>query len=72
MRLLSSLIFASLCATAPALAQGRGGPDNAPAKGSTAPDFELHRLTAEGEQSEEKVKLSEVERPVALVFGSYT
>ncbi|MBL4845877.1 MAG: hypothetical protein JKY65_10145 [Planctomycetes bacterium] len=60
--------------TAPAIAQGRRGPDKAPKVGAKAPDFVLHRLTAKGEKSKEKVKLSEVckKRPVALVFGSYT
>ena len=40
----------------------------APAVGSIAPDFELRRL-----RSDETLRLSSLrERPVALVFGSYT
>jgi hypothetical protein len=59
----------------PALAQGgRRGADLAPARGAPAPDFELHRLTDEGTESEDTVTLSELcqDKPVALVFGSYT
>ena len=61
-----------LCLPGVALAQR--GPDGAPAVGDPAPDFELHRLQADGTPSKETVKLSEActKRPVALVFGSYT
>ncbi len=63
-----------LLACAPALAQGRGGQDRAPAKGTQAPDFELQRLSKTKTPTKEKVKLSEVcaKKPVALIFGSYT
>jgi hypothetical protein len=45
----------------------------APAVGSAAPDFELERLSAEGERTGETERLSAHRgRPVALVFGSYT
>ena len=59
---------------APALAQRRGGPDRAPAKGTKAPDFELQRLSKSKAPTPETVKLSEVcvKKPVALIFGSYT
>ena len=47
----------------------RGRRGNGPAVGTEAPDFELARL-----KSEAKVKLSQFrgDKPVALVFGSYT
>ncbi len=44
-----------------------------PAVGSPAPDFELERLSPEGERTSETLGLSEYRgRPLALVFGSYT
>ena len=44
-----------------------------PPAGSQAPDFELKRLSAEGDLTEQTLMLSEMRgRPVALVFGSYT
>ena len=44
-----------------------------PAIGSAAPDFELERLSPEGERTGQTEKLSTHRgRPVALVFGSYT
>ena len=45
----------------------------APPVGTMAPDFEIKRLSAEGELTEEHVRLSALRgRPVALIFGSYT
>ncbi len=45
----------------------------APAVGSLAPDFELERLSAEGQRTGQSERLSDCRgRPVALVFGSYT
>lgn len=44
-----------------------------PPAGSQAPDFELKRLSSEGDLTEQTITLSEMRgRPVALVFGSYT
>ena len=44
-----------------------------PAVGSPAPEFELERLSLEGERTGETVRLADYRgRPVALVFGSYT
>ncbi len=47
-----------------------------PPSGSPAPDFEIERLSPEGERTDETFRLStslaERGRPVALVFGSYT
>ena len=44
-----------------------------PAVGTTAPDFELRRLSAEGVLTDETLRLADLRgRPVALVFGSYT
>ena len=45
----------------------------APAVGSLAPDFELERLSAEGQRTGRSERLSDSRGgPVALVFGSYT
>ena len=72
-RLLIPILLSTLLGGA-ASAQARRDADKSPKVGAKAPDFVLHRLTAKGEKSPEKVKLSEVckKRPVALVFGSYT
>ena len=44
-----------------------------PSVGGQAPDFELAALSAAGETTGERVRLADhFERPVALVFGSYT
>ncbi len=44
-----------------------------PPVGSPAPDFELERLSPEGERTGEAVRLAAYRgRPLALVFGSYT
>lgn len=44
-----------------------------PRVGSEAPDFELERLSPQGERTGGTVRLSDHRgRPVALVFGSYT
>ena len=41
--------------------------------GAMAPDFELERLSPEGERRGETTRLSSFRgRPVALAFGSYT
>ncbi len=41
--------------------------------GAMAPDFELERLSPEGERTGEATRLSSFRgRPVALAFGSYT
>ncbi len=46
---------------------------SAPAVGSLAPDFDVERLSPEGERTEESVRLSDhFDRPVGLIFGSYT
>ncbi len=48
----------------------------APAAGSPAPDFEIERLSPQGQRTGDSFRLSEHltenGRPVALVFGSYT
>ena len=64
--------LAIVLAAPPVLAQR--GPDRAPAEGTKAPDFTLHRLQKDGTASEEVVKLGDAwkTKPVALVFGSYT
>ena len=74
MRLTPLLLLTLLLLPCEANGQGGRGPDRAPAVGSKAPDLALHRLEADGTQSKETVKLSEVcqKQPVALVFGSYT
>ncbi|RMG11735.1 MAG: hypothetical protein D6731_15070 [Planctomycetota bacterium] len=58
----------------PAGAQGLALRGKGPAPGTRAPDFSLRRLAPGGEAQEERVALAKVakERPVALVFGSYT
>jgi hypothetical protein len=44
-----------------------------PAVGSEAPDFEIERLSAKGDRTDETFRLSSLRgRPVALAFGSYT
>ncbi|MDH3641135.1 MAG: hypothetical protein OES38_03510 [Gammaproteobacteria bacterium] len=44
-----------------------------PKPGSKAPDFQLERLDAKGKQTGESVQLARtLDKPVALVFGSYT
>ena len=63
------------CSTAVAQDRGRGrGPDNAPAVGDEAPDFDLPRLVDGEPDEDDRVQLCSFEgdRPVALVFGSYT
>jgi len=46
---------------------------NVPQVGSSAPDFEIERLSPTGARTGEMLRLSETRgRPVALVFGSYT
>jgi len=46
---------------------------SAPAVGNTAPDFEIERLSTEGERTGKRERLSDYRgRPVALAFGSYT
>ncbi len=46
---------------------------NVPVVGDLAPDFEIERLSSEGQRTGETFRLSENRgRPVALVFGSYT
>ena len=74
MRLAPFAVVALVQLPGSADAQGRGRPDRAPAQGTQAPEFELHRLNADGTKSETPVKLSAVraKKPVALVFGSYT
>jgi hypothetical protein len=66
------LLLLVLSAGTPAFGQrerrGRG-PDRAPAEGTAAPEFELNQLG-----SREPVALAEArrDRPVVLIFGSYT
>jgi len=50
------------------------GSDSQAAVGQPAPDFELPYLPGQGRVDGEKVQLSDhfTNRPVALVFGSYT
>ena len=44
---------------------------NTPALGDLAPDFEIERLSPEGQRTGETFRLSENRgRPVAMVFGS--
>lgn len=44
-----------------------------PQPGTSAPDFELDVLTRERERSGERVRLSALrDKPVGLIFGSYT
>jgi hypothetical protein len=44
-----------------------------PAVGSEAPDFEIERLSSNGDRTGETFRLSSLRgRPVALAFGSYT
>ena len=46
---------------------------NAPEVGGKAPNFELKRLSQDGQLTEERVGLTDLlGRPIALVFGSYT
>jgi hypothetical protein len=68
LRHLVVLGFVVALGLAPASAQ-RGRPDHGPREGSAAPDFTLRVLNGF-----EQVSLSEEvrERPVALLFGSYT
>ena len=45
----------------------------APAVGSPAPDFDVERLSPQGERTDQSVRLSDhFDRPVGLIFGSYT
>ncbi len=45
----------------------------APCVGDPAPDFQIKRLSKDGNLTGESVRLSDLRgRPVALVFGSYT
>lgn len=62
-----------LAAPSIAFAQGARRSDRAPSVGDLAPDFELRRLE-DGHAGDAKVRLSSFrgERPVALIFGSYT
>ncbi|MBM4031483.1 MAG: hypothetical protein FJ291_06810 [Planctomycetes bacterium] len=70
-RMSGVLLAASLCSPCLGGAKGlRDGPREGDLKvGEPAPDFELARLGGEG-----KVKLSAFkgDRPVVLIFGSYT
>ena len=46
---------------------------DSPKIGDEAPDFELERLTPEGQRSGENLRLSSLRgRPVGLIFGSFT
>ena len=46
---------------------------NAPKLGDAAPDFELERLDSRGQRTGERRRLSDYyDKPVALVFGSFT
>lgn len=46
---------------------------NSPKPGSRAPDFNLELLDGKGKRSGEMVRLSDhFDKPVALIFGSYT
>ncbi|MBV7333405.1 hypothetical protein KFU94_35255 [Chloroflexi bacterium TSY] len=46
---------------------------NAPIVGHPAPDFEIERLDTHGKQTGQMSRLSSAfDKPVALVFGSYT
>ena len=45
----------------------------APKEGNIAPDFAVERLSTDGKRTGETVNLSTLfEKPVALLFGSYT
>lgn len=58
-----------------AYAQGRSRPERGPAVGAEAPDFALSRLVeGKDEAKPETVRLSSFrgQRPVVLIFGSYT
>lgn len=70
-RLLWILLAAAM--TLPALAQ-RNRPDNAPAVGAEAPDFDLARMIDHETREDDRVQLASIceERPVVLIFGSYT
>ena len=47
--------------------------NNSPLPGRPAPDFNLERLDAQGKQTGEFVRLHEnLDKPVGLIFGSYT
>jgi hypothetical protein len=50
------------------------GADSQAGAGQPAPDFNLPYLPGQGKQDGERVRLSDqfANRPVALVFGSYT
>ena len=53
--------------------QRRKREQGSPKPGSAAPDFELELLSAKGERTSERVRLSDAyDKPVGLVFGSYT
>lgn len=76
MRRIATCAFAATLAMAaalPALAQGGGRDkrpqDKAPALGAAAPDFDLEVLGRK-----ERVRLSDAckDKPVVLIFGSYT
>ena len=46
---------------------------NSPGPGSKAPDFNLELLDGKGKRTGEMVRLSDhFDKPVALIFGSYT
>tara|TARA_B100001971_G_C18253676_1_gene580265 strand:- start:2574 stop:2891 length:318 start_codon:yes stop_codon:yes gene_type:complete len=53
--------------------QDRERESNSPGPGSTAPDFNLAQLDATGKRNGASVHLSDrLDKPVALIFGSYT
>jgi hypothetical protein len=79
-RLTTTLALAA-CLLLPAVAEaqnrrgrGRNRADTAPEVGDRAPDFDLPRLVDGAPDPEDRVRLSDFrgERPVVLVFGSYT
>jgi hypothetical protein len=46
---------------------------HAPKVGGRAPDFEIERLSSQGQRTGEMFRLSQaLGRPIGLVFGSYT
>ena len=46
---------------------------NSPAPGKQAPDFNLERLDGQGKRTGEFVRLhDDLDKPVGLIFGSYT
>jgi hypothetical protein len=46
---------------------------NSPAPGMAAPDFQLELMDRQGNRTGERVQLSkQFDKPVALIFGSYT